>query len=408
MTWDIEPDVPKFLTGDPHRLRQVLTNLAGNALKFTEKGEIALRVRVAEKTDNDVCLHFEIRDTGIGVEPHKQEVIFEAFAQADGSTTRKYGGTGLGLTITSQLVDLMGGKIWLESPSPIRYAAGGPGSVFSFSIHFGIAEVDNITRSDATDTVAARRRGLRILVAEDNRINQRLAVGILEKYGHTIELASNGKEALAAFERSPFDLILMDVQMPDLNGFEATRAIRAKDRINGKHTPIIAATAYALEGDRERCLAAGMDAYISKPIKPDELFRAIDDVITSGPNTKQIQGDATTESPELASLMDFTAGDRELTQKLIEIFLEDCPPLLGAICKAVESHDAAALGRAAHTMKGALGYFGASSASAAALRLQEMGANNDFAAAPQTLAALEVALETLTNALSQSGRVYVS
>ena len=388
-SWHIGTGVPQFLNSDPHRLRQVLANLAGNAFKFTERGEVALHVELESRTESEVCLHFAIRDTGIGVAPEKQSMIFEAFAQADGSTTRKYGGTGLGLAITSQLVDLMGGRIWLESPSPILSVEGGPGSVFHFSLTFGIAGAGAGIQTGSHPESSSRSRGLHILLAEDNRINQRLAVSLLEKHGHTVELASNGLEALDAFDRRPFDLVLMDVQMPEMNGFETTREIRERDKISGTHTPIIAMTAYALEGDRERCLAAGMDSYVTKPIKPEELFRAIDDLV------------------QVSSLTTFTGGDLELTQNLIEIFLEDSPKLLADVRDAVKRGDAIALERAAHTMKGALGYFNAGSAIAAAFRLQQLGAWRDLGTAPETLEALETALQKLTNSLSEFGRVCV-
>jgi signal transduction histidine kinase/CheY-like chemotaxis protein len=408
ITWHIEPDVPQFLTGDPHRLRQVLANLAGNAFKFTERGEIVLRVKVTRRSESEVGLHFEMRDTGIGVAREKQTMIFEAFAQADGSTTRKYGGTGLGLTITSQLVDLMGGAIWLESPSPVQHPAGGPGSIFHFSIAFGIARADSSVRPDSQSASVSFAKGLRILLAEDNRINQRLAVSILEKHGHSIELASNGREALIAFAQAPFDLVLMDVQMPEVNGFEAARAIRDQDRLSGKHTPIIAMTAYAMEGDRERCLAAGMDAYVTKPVKPEALFRAIDNLISSSSSVNQSRKAPTEESLALSSLIEFTEDDMDLTQKLVEIFLEDSPQLLSAIRDAVESQDSAALERAAHTMKGALGYFGTGSAMAAALRLQQLCANDNLHGAADVLKDLETALEKLTGSLSEFGRACVS
>jgi len=403
----IHRDVPVALVGDPGRLRQVIVNLVGNALKFTEKGEVVVEVRLLEEADDHVFLHFLVRDTGIGISRDRQEKIFEAFSQADESTTRKYGGTGLGLSISSRLASMMGGKIWVESEP-------GEGSTFQFTARFGLQEAplssgkeklsdlkgmpvlvidDNATNgeilreillgwdmeptiasgkdalrvvtgaarsgkpfslvlldaqaskkggfeiaseikkrpewaapiimitssvgirgdaeksrklgiaayltkpirhSDLLDailtvldiqrtgygkgdlvtkhSVREKRARLRILLAEDNMVNQRLTV----KY--QVEVAGNGKEAVAAFERETFDLILMDVQMPEMDGFEATALIREKEKKTGGHIPIIAMTAHAMKGDRERCLDAGMDEYVSKPIRPQAVVDAIEAV----------------------------------------------------------------------------------------------------------------------------------
>jgi two-component system, sensor histidine kinase and response regulator len=408
LAYDVQPDVPDALLGDPGRLRQVIVNLAGNAIKFTERGEVILSVQTDWRTSDDIQLHFTISDTGIGIPAEKQAVIFEAFTQADGSMSRTYGGTGLGLTISSRLVALMHGRIWVESEL-------GKGSRFHFTAHFGLQKVpartivprdpvtlrdmrvlvvdDNATNrqilikmlgnwrtkptaveSGAKAIVSLReaqglgrnfplilvdaqmpemdgfalaecikrnpewgaatimmlssagQRGdakrcrelgvaayltkpvrqaelldailtalgtsptkeaspalvtrhslrenshhLRILLAEDNAVNQVLAVRLLEKRGHRVTVAGNGKEALATLEKDSFDLVLMDVQMPEMDGFEATAVIREKEKASGTHLPVIAMTAHAMAGDRERCLDAGMDDYIAKPIRPQEL-----------------------------------------------------------------------------------------------------------------------------------------
>jgi two-component system, sensor histidine kinase and response regulator len=413
---DISPDVPDNVVGDPIRLCQVITNLVGNAIKFTEVGEIMLLSKVKWSDDNRLCLHVAIRDTGIGITPEKQRVIFNPFTQADGSTTRKYGGTGLGLAISSRLVEIMGGEIWVKSVE-------GEGSEFHFTSHLGLDrsrvaqtvpaaavnfiglrvlivddngtnrriltqmlinwgmrpvaveggrsalqvmkqayEADDpfqlilldsqmpgmdgfmvaerirrnpefaetgimmltsdqlsndiarcrqlglaayvikpIIESALLDTILAslgRRtvidmgdslarsdsryeshRNIRVLVAEDNVINQKVAVGLLRKRGCVVSVVANGKEALDATAREEFDVVLMDVQMPEMNGFEATRAIRERERDRGIHVPIVAMTAHAMRGDRERCLEAGMDGYVSKPMNGDELFRAIDELV---------------------------------------------------------------------------------------------------------------------------------
>ena len=266
---DFSTDLPDLSIGDPVRVRQILMNLVGNAVKFTDQGEIMVRVvRLVDDT-----LQFSVRDTGIGVSPEKQKSIFEAFVQADTSSTRQYGGTGLGLAIVSQLVGLMQGRIWLESKP-------GVGSTFYFTARFGTATAAAIAheiqpREEHAKTQPARK--LHILIADDNPINQRLARSLLAKQGHSTMAVGSGREALAALQLQDFDLILMDVQMPDLDGFEATKAIRAQERTSKKHLPIVAMTAHAMSGDRERCLAAGMDSYVTKPVDATKLFTAIAD-----------------------------------------------------------------------------------------------------------------------------------
>ena len=272
--FDIEPGVPASLVGDPTRLRQILVNLVTNALKFTERGEIVVRVHKQAEDQDGVVLHFRITDTGIGIAPEKQQLIFEAFAQADVSTGRRFGGTGLGLAITSQLIDRMGGRIWLES-------ALGKGSTFHFMVRLGRASLSTDETAGTGAPLLARhspgetRPSWRILIVEDNPVNRKLAVRLVEKEGCTATSASTGREAIAALEKERFDLVLMDVQMAEMDGFEATTAIRAKEWDTGAHLPIIAMTAFAMEGDRERCVASGMDGYVTKPIQVKELFAEI-------------------------------------------------------------------------------------------------------------------------------------
>ena len=291
LAYEVDPHVPDRLLGDGNRLRQVLLNLVGNAIKFTERGEVVVRFDCQPPTADGVQLRCEVADTGIGIAAEKQALIFEAFVQSDTSTTRQYGGTGLGLTICRRLVDLMGGAIWVQSEL-------GRGSTFSFTARFGLvqpqegetpsADVDVLVRALGKD--AAREgsgthrraasaphvaKSLRVLLAEDSAMNQKLVVGLLAKWGHTVHVAANGRAAIQAWEQEAFDLILMDVQMPDMNGFEATAAIRHRELQTGGHIPIIALTAHALRGDREQCLAAGMDSYVSKPLRHAELLQAI-------------------------------------------------------------------------------------------------------------------------------------
>lgn len=312
LTSTIEPEISQTLIGDAGRLRQAMVNLVGNAIKFTEHGEITVEIQqremalLHEPSTNDpnegvVVLQVSVRDTGIGIRPEQQHLIFEPFTQIDGSMTRKNGGTGLGLAITTQLVQLMGGKLWVESTP-------GQGSAFHFTVRFGVQRrsstialpmaataADNHvvptgddpprkvpSASDhraADDSEAALRPQLRILVAEDNLVNQRLVVRMLEKRGHVVIAASTGHEVLAVLSRQPIDLILMDIQMPEMDGLETTAAVRRQDYQREGSLPIIALTAHAMPGEQERCLAAGMDGYLSKPINSGKLIAEIDRVL---------------------------------------------------------------------------------------------------------------------------------
>jgi PAS domain S-box-containing protein len=302
LNYQVMPEVPETLVGDPGVLRQIIVNLVGNAIKFTEQGEASVRVERESEEEGRACLHFRVEDTGIGIPVESQTRIFDAFAQADSSTTRRYGGTGLGLTISRRLVEMMGGRIWLESTL-------GKGTAFDFTVWLGRvnqtkratpepAKLEGLAVLVVDDNVGSkpqavapasqpsthlplreRRRGFRILLAEDNRVNQMLAVRLLEKRGHHVQVAGDGREALEKLKTADFDLVLMDVQMPVMGGFEATAAIREMEKGTGKHIPIVALTAHAVKGDRERCLAAGMDGYVPKPIHPEELFERIEALI---------------------------------------------------------------------------------------------------------------------------------
>jgi CheY-like chemotaxis protein len=273
----VDDDVPERLLGDPGRVRQIIVNLAGNGVKFTEHGEVGVNV-TREALEKGVCvLDFAVRDTGIGIPEDKQQVIFDAFAQADGSTGRKHGGTGLGLAISAQLAALMRGTVRVVSRV-------GEGSTFHFTAEFGIPEAPPAA-DDPPATTVAPAGPLRVLVVEDNAVNRRLAAKLLEKRGHSVHVACDGRAALEAVGRQEFDLILMDVQMPGVDGFQATAAIRQREQATGAHVRILALTAHAMKGDRERCLEAGMDGYVSKPVKPTELFTAIDTVIAGGINS---------------------------------------------------------------------------------------------------------------------------
>lgn len=277
LKWDAAADVPRRVVGDPGRLRQVLLNLVTNAIKFTERGEVAVRAQrvigfagdFSRTSRGPVALRFEVRDTGIGIPRDRQETIFHAFTQGDSSVTRRFGGTGLGLSISKQLVAMMGGSIGVESEP-------GRGSTFQFTARFEKAAT---TEGPNARAAVANGHGaqvpLRVLVVDDNVVNRKLAVRLLERRGHAVEAAISGRGALEALARSRFDVVLMDVQMPEMDGYEATRAIREAETSSGAHLAIVAMTAHAMKGDREKCLAAGMDGYVSKPIEVGELMAAI-------------------------------------------------------------------------------------------------------------------------------------
>jgi two-component system, sensor histidine kinase and response regulator len=521
---DIPAGVPDGLLGDPGRLRQILINLVGNAIKFTEAGEVLLRVAEESRSPAETCLKFSVSDTGIGIPPAQQEKIFEAFLQLDSSTTRKYGGTGLGLAISSQLVSMMGGRIWVESEvgrgssfsftAPMRISdnppsrvpathglslldlpvlivddnatnrrilqemlknwrmrptavegassalkaltqsamAGEPFSLVLLDAHMpqmdGFQLAEQIQRSpqlagtvllmltsagqpgdiarcrelaiagylmkpvgqsellDAILNVLGKRvrqpelqpgsppleqRSLEILLAEDNLVNQTLVVRLLEKQGHRVSVAHTGLEAVEAISRQRFDAVLMDVQMPQMDGLEATALIRQQEQGTGRHLPIIAMTAHAMKGDRERCLAAGMDAYVAKPIQPKELLAAI---VTLAPVTQpatpaENSTSASDEVLNLAEAMEHVGGDESLLMELAAIFIEIHAAQLTELRAAIARRDEACVSRLAHTIRGALGNFEARAACAAAFRLEQIGREGQWSSAHEAIALLE-------------------
>jgi PAS domain S-box-containing protein len=289
LTCAVGPEVPQDVVADSTRLAQILGNLLENAIKFTSQGEVELQVELERQQGDSAVLHFSVRDTGIGIPLEKQKSIFEAFAQADSSTNRQFGGTGLGLTISAHLVEMMGGRIWVESRP-------GEGSRFHFTVQVGLvskpagesqpeesvatglgfrAKEDTPPEPSAGSSECLEGTKLRVLVAEDNPVNQKLVVRLLEKQGHSVIVAGTGRGVLKALDAHEVDVVLMDVQMPDIDGFEATAAIRERERGTAKHRPIVAMTAYAMRGDHEKCLAAGMDGYVSKPISSAALTSEI-------------------------------------------------------------------------------------------------------------------------------------
>jgi signal transduction histidine kinase/DNA-binding response OmpR family regulator len=520
---DIASDVPDHLVGDPMRLRQILINLTANAIKFTDRGEVVLNVATEVASNGESDLHFSVADTGIGIPAEKQKAIFEAFAQADGSTTRTYGGTGLGLSIASQLIQKMQGRIWIESevgrgttfhftarlgvretPAPtakhaepcalaglrtlvvddnavnrhilhqmllnwrmtptvvesgqagleemLRAAKSGSayqlvlldavmpgmdGFALAEKIHekpqladatvmmlssampagsatrcgsLGIASwlTKPVTQSELLDAIliainhgpeeqtasdlkarvvptAAPGPRLRILVAEDNPVNRAVATGILEKQGHALVHAANGREAVEAFSDGFFDLILMDVQMPEMDGFEATRRIRELEETAGGHVTIAAMTAHAMAGDRERCLAAGMDDYVSKPLRKEDLFRVVGGA-AGGDGGEAHETISLHSRQEMLSQCD---GDEELLSELVSIFQDNTPKIMQAIGEAVDQRDAPALAAHAHRLLGSVAAFGAGSARTLALRLEKHGQDNNFDGAKERFTELE-------------------
>jgi len=262
----VAEDVPENIVGDPVRLRQILLNLVGNAVKFTREGEVSIAVECRRRTPERALLHYVVRDTGIGLSADKCARIFEAFTQADSSTTRQFGGTGLGLSIATRLVEAMGGRIWVESEE-------GVGSAFQFEVEFDLAGeiIEEVERAEA-EVVP-----LRILLAEDNAFNQKVVVHMVENQGHSARVVDDGAQALAALDEEDFDVLLLDIQMPEMDGFEVVERIRAKEReaAGTEHQVIIALTAHASAEDRQRCLQAGMDDYLTKPLRKSELVAAL-------------------------------------------------------------------------------------------------------------------------------------
>lgn len=563
---DIASDVPMRVIGDPIRMNQVITNLIGNAIKFTEKGEISLHVHAETLEDESVILRFAVSDTGIGIPADKQRQIFEPFSQADHSVTRRFGGTGLGLSISSQLIHMMGGKLAVESEV-------GRGSTFHFEAQFGLRQhssgpivpgtttLDNLpvivvddnatsryildvmlsnwrmkprlvesgelaleelestrragspfplmlldvmmpgmdgfevaeemkqrglfdtTRiimlSSSTqkgnadrcralgihtylkkpiiqselfnaimETIHARpvveentahkiitnkdvfEKRLKLLLTEDNPVNQMFALAILEKKGHRVSVANNGQEALDKLESEEFDAVLMDIQMPILDGLEATRRIREREKASGKHIPIVAMTAHAMARDREECLAVGMDHYISKPIRTEHLFEILDSIaptvaIEDDHESKPVLpqespmltfGRAHTKSGETvgsqgkdtdltlfnrAEAIEQCLGSEEMLAQMANVFLENAGQMLQAIHDAVAAGDPKALHRSAHTFKGAVGNLAAKRAYEAALRLEQMGRNNSMDGASAAYSELAGLLDQLRAKLSE-------
>jgi len=543
---DIAPDVPRRVNGDALRLRQIVLNLVGNAIKFTRQGEVGLHVRTETGSGSGCTLRVTVSDTGIGIPHERQKIVFDPFTQLDASTTRNYGGTGLGLTISSLLVTLMGGRICVESevgqgsqfhftvqlrpalhsaPSETTIAADSlrnlrvlvvddnstnrrvlqdiltrwevetttvatgehalielisghersqpyqivltdmqmPGMdgfrlaeeirhnpclarmaiIMLYSTHHGgFAEkcrslgitsslskpvrktelLSALKRASGHETAVAKlisvpmqelkrsKPGLNIILAEDNRVNQAVATQMLEKMGHSITVANTGTEVLSHLSAGPFDLVLMDVQMPEMDGIEATRRIRNEESNSGFHLPIIAITAHAMKGDRERCLEAGMDGYISKPINKAALLTAIADATRLRPGTAVVRERGAEAEPTSRStfhldtgvLLDRLGGDEGLFFEVIDIFLEEAPKSMEKLRDALDARDSSAVESIAHSMKGELGYLGVEEVSQKARELEESGRHGDLERAQHIFTTFQRDISTITEALRKT------
>jgi PAS domain S-box-containing protein len=405
LTARTDADVPDALVGDAGRLRQVLFNLVGNAIKFTEKGEVVVLVRpetgairpmgpmALVSASAEVLLRFEVRDSGIGIPADKHRLLFAPFSQVDGSLGRKHAGTGLGLAISRRLVGLMGGEIGFESEA-------GRGSTFHFTARFTPATAPAEVRDRPAP---ASLPPLHILLGEDNSINQQLAATILEKQGHSVTVAGSGEEVLARLEgRERYDVVLMDVQMPGMDGLEATARIRQREASAGGRVPVVAMTAYAMTGDRERCLEAGMDDYVSKPVRVHELFAAIGRAMKrSSLPSPLAEEEASSPGPiDWASARRHAGGDDRLLRDLVRLFLKEHPRWLAELRQAIGAADPAAVRAAAHSLKGSLGTLGVRVAFELAARLEALGREGRLAGAEDACALLETEIERLRPQLS--------
>lgn len=367
----VASDVPDALVGDPKRIWQILVNLIGNAIKFTERGGIALQVVKLNGTGDSVTLRFSVSDSGIGIDDEKKALIFEAFEQGDSSVARTHGGTGLGLAISSQLATMMGGRLWLDDTD-------GEGSTFHLDVELAITSDDAVehpvTISELPDRPTAKGR-LHILLAEDNIVNRELVSRLLAREGYTVEVVENGQKALDALETpGQFDLVLMDVRMPEVSGLEATRVIRQSERTSGAHIPILALTASDLDEDRQRCLEAGMDDYISKPVRANELLAIVERTAERFSLTRRADESPSHERTGLdeKKLLAGVRGDRALLQELIGLFREDAGHMLADMEEALERKDARTLASTAHAFVGSLGNFATGKAYETARQLERL------------------------------------
>jgi len=372
VTVRMEANVPARLTGDAGRLRQVLLHLVGNAIKFTERGEVGVTVAVDGEAHDRCVLRFSVRDTGAGIPPEQQRALFAPFARADTSASRANDGVGLGLAIARRIVEAMGGQIGVES-------AAGQGATFWFTARFAADRSGPTTAKPQEPAEPAPR--MRVLVVEDNPVSQKIALLQLEKLGHRADGVSNGLEALTALEKLPYDVVLMDCQMPVMDGFTATAEIRRREGA-GKHTRILALTANALASDREKCLAAGMDDFLSKPVSPDDLRKAL----ARGPAAS-----AATASPAVEAsapidwqrLHDIAGDDSQMLKEMIEMYLQQTAEQFEELRVAIEAANAGDVHRLAHSCKGTSATCGVMSLVSPLRELEYMGRDGKLGGAAQ-------------------------
>ncbi len=396
----IDPQVVDHRLGDPVRMGQILTNVVSNAIKFTEVGEVNVRV----SADGPDQLVFVVRDTGIGIAPEKQALIFEEFNQVDVSATRRFGGAGLGLSISARLSGLMGGSIAVESEL-------GRGSTFRITLQ--MREQNDPTKEPTPSFLAPTRerhaqgqRVLQVLLAEDNEVNQKLATRLLQKLGHEITTVRDGVEAVEHCAQLNFDLVLMDMQMPRMGGTDATRAIRAQEKNRGGHVPIIAMTANAMPADRDECLASGMDGYISKPIDRTRLVAEMDRVLglqsTNKVGIAASRADASPPSehnPDAQRIVLSFQGDEALLREVARLLLRDCPQRLRDMAAAMASDDMQALLFAAHSLKGTAGSIAAADLQRTARDMELAAKEHNLGAAQQLLTQLQLQIQQMEKVL---------
>lgn len=361
INFNSDKNIPEMVCGDSTRFTQILTNLVGNALKFTSEGSVNVSAEKIKNNSSTVKIKFQVSDTGIGIPKDKHESIFERFNQASGDTTRKYGGTGLGLSIVKSLVELQGGAISVES-EPDK------GTVFTVVLPFGKIQADEMQMKEPEKIKPEQKKGgrkMKILLVEDNYLNQRLAVKVLSGFGFKIETALNGNEALNKLSSGKYDLILMDMQMPGMDGYKATTLIREELKIN---VPIIAMTAHAMEEEKTRCLKLGMNDYISKPFKAEDLYNKIMNLIKQGQQeeagsaVKEIQSKENAGGLlDLSTLMKLSGDDKKFVREVLAIFIRDIPRELEKIKKGIQEKDYAVVRLSAHTMKSSIGILGLNS-----------------------------------------------
>ena len=410
--------VPVLLRGDPGRLRQILTNLTGNAIKFTHAGEVAIRVSLMAESETDVLLLFSVRDTGIGIAADKIDLIFDKFSQVDASTTRKYGGTGLGLAISKQLAQLMGGEVGIESEE-------GKGSNFWFTARLaqqaeGMRPEHKpvVTRHLARETLQNRfaHRNARILLAEDSITNQQVALGLLRKLGLSADAVANGAEAVTALETIPYDLVLMDCQMPEMDGYQATARIRDPQSKCLCHTiPIVAVTANAMQGDREKCLQAGMDDYVSKPVSSAALAAVLDKWLPQETAAVRVPAPSGTEGEPVAActeatetpvfnragMMERMMDDEELAREVATGFLGELPGKIALLKSFLESGDSAGIQFQAHAIKGGAATVCGEALRAVAFAMEKAGKAEDVNTARALMANLEIQFDQLQQAMAE-------